>query len=118
MLHGLLKTEGQVVNRKRTYRLYRPLGLQVRTRRRKRLVRPRLPLAVPTALNPRGSLDFVSDQRADGRRFRVLNMVDDYSRECVGQRVDTSISSTAVVRFFDHLAMNRGLRSCGRSAAA
>ena len=109
MLHGLLKTEGEVANRKRTYRLYRQLGLQVRTRRRKRLVRPRLPLSVPSALNQRWSLDFVSDQLANGRRFRVLNIVDDYSRECVGQLVDTSISGTAVVRFFDHLAMSRGL---------
>jgi putative transposase len=109
MLHGLLKTEGQVVNRKRTYRLYRQLGLPVRTRRRKRLVRPRLPLSVPSAVNQRWSLDFVSDQLANGRRFRVLNIVDDYSRECVGQLVDTSISGTAVVRFLDDLAMSREL---------
>ena len=108
-LHSLLKTEGQVINRKRTYRLYRELGLQVRTRRRKKLTRPRIPMAVPTAPNQRWSLDFVSDQLANSRRFRVLNIVDDYSRECVGQLVDTSISGAAVSRFLDQLAFTRGL---------
>lgn len=108
-LHSLLKTEGEVTNRKRTYRLYRQLGLQVRTRRRKHLVRPRIPLAVPSAPNQRWSLDFVSDQLASGRRFRVLNIVDDYSRECVGQLVDTSICGTAVGRFLDELSRTRAL---------
>ena len=108
-LHSLLKTEGQVINRKRTYRIYCLLGLQVRTRKRKRLTRPRIPLPLPTARNQRWSLDFVSDQLANGRRFRILNIVDDYSRECVGQLVDTSISGTAVARFLDELATTRGL---------
>ena len=84
MLHALLRSEGLVINRKRTYRLYPELGLQVRTQKRKKLVRPRVPMAVPTQVNEHWSLDFVSDQLADGRRFRVLNIVDDYSRGCVG----------------------------------
>lgn len=108
-LHSLLKTEGHVINRKRTYRLYRQLGLQVRTRRRKKLTRPRIPLSVPTLANQRWSLDFVSDQLANGRRFRILNIVDDYSRECVGHLIDTSISGYAVGRFLDRLATLRGL---------
>jgi putative transposase len=108
-LHSLLKTEGQVINRKRTYRVYRLLGLQVRTRKRKRLTRPRIPLPLPTAPNQRWSLDFVSDQLASGRRFRILNIVDDYSRECVGQLIDTSISGTAVSHFLDELGTTRGL---------
>jgi len=108
-LHSLLKAEGQVINRKRTYRLYRMLGLQVRTRRRKKLTRPRIPLTVPHAANQRWSLDFVSDQLATGRRFRILNIVDDYSRECVGQLIDTSISGIAVSHFLDELSMTRGL---------
>ena len=77
MLYELLKAEGLVINRKRTYRLYTALGLQVRTKRRKKLVRPRVSLSVPSPINQRWSLDFVSDQLADGRRFRVLNIVDD-----------------------------------------
>ena len=109
MLHALLKNEGLVHNRKRTYRLYTALGLQVRTKRRKKLVRPRIPLAVPTSPNERWSIDFVHDQLADGRRIRILNIVDDYSRVCVGQLVDLSISGARMVRYFDDLALTRGL---------
>lgn len=108
-LHGLLRAEGRVMNRKRTYRIYRLLGLQVRRRRRKHLSRPRMPLPAPSAVNQRWSLDFVSDQLASGRRFRVLNIVDEYSRECVAQLVDTSIGGAAVVRLLDSLASTRGL---------
>lgn len=103
MLHGLLQAEGLVINRKRTYRLYTGLHMQVRTKRRKKLVRPRVPMAMPTRPNERWSLDFVSDQLADGRRFRVLNVVDDYSRVCIGQIVDTSISGARLAQFLDEL---------------
>ena len=89
MLHAMLKAEGLVINRKKTYRVYTELGLQVRTKKRKKLIRPRVPVALPTRLNERWSLDLVSDQFVNGRRFRVLNIVDDYSRACVGQLVDT-----------------------------
>ena len=84
MMHALLKREGLVVNRKRTYRLYSELGMQVRTKRRKKLMRPRVPMVVPTRVNERWSLDFVHDQLADGRRIRILNIVDDFSRKCGG----------------------------------
>ncbi|MAY70083.1 MAG: IS3 family transposase [Halomonas sp.] len=109
LLHALLRQEGLVVNRKRIYRLYREAGLQVRTRRRKRLVRPRAPMPCPDRPNQRWSMDFVSDQLASGRRFRVLNIVDDFSRECVGQLVDTSISGRRLARFLDELAQQRSL---------
>lgn len=107
MLHGLLQAEGLVVNKKRTYRLYTALGLQVRTKRRKKLARPRVVMEVPTRRNHRWSLDFVSDQLASGRRFRVLNVVDDYSRECIGQLVETSISGARLARFLDELVQRR-----------
>lgn len=97
-LHALLAAEGMVINPKRTYRLYREEGLQVRTKRRKKLQRPRTPMAVPTRANERWSLDFVSDQLANGRRFRVLNVVDDFSRVCVLQVVDLSISGQRLAR--------------------
>ena len=109
MLHALLKTEGLVVNRKRTYRLYTALGMQVRTKRRKKLVRPRIPMAVPTQTNERWSLDFVHDQLTDGRRIRILNIVDDFSRTCVGQLVDMSISGFRVARYLDEISMTRSL---------
>ena len=109
LLHGLLRAEGAVQNRKRTYRLYRELGMQVRTKRRKKLVRPRVPIAVPTGPNERWSAEFVHDQLADGRRIRILNIVDDFSRVCVAQLVDTSISGERTVRLLDQLAETRGL---------
>ncbi len=99
----MLRAEGLVVNPKRTYRLYREEGLQVRTKRRKKLNRPRIPMLVPTAVNQRWSMDFVSDQLANGRRFRILNIVDDYSREIVLQIVDFSISGYRLARELDQL---------------
>jgi len=77
MLHQFLRRGGLVVNRKRTDRIYCELGLQVRTKRRKKLQRPRLPMLVPDQPNERWSVDFMSDQLANGRRFRILNIVDD-----------------------------------------
>ena len=109
LLHGMLQAEGLVTNRKRTYRLYTELGMQVRTKRRKKLQRPRLPMSVPTRSNERWSADFVHDQLSDGRRLRVLNIVDDYSRVCVGQLVDTSISGMRMVRYLAELEQTRGL---------
>lgn len=108
-LHGLLCSEGGVVNRKRTYRLYREEGLQVRTKRRKKLTRPRVPLAVPSQVNERWSVDFMADQLANGRRFRIVSVIDDHSRECVGQVVDFSISGQRLVELLDFLAETRGL---------
>jgi len=108
-LHDMLRTEGLVRNHKRTYRIYREEGLQVRTKRRKKLNRPRVPMPVPNTVNERWSLDFVSDQLANGRRFRVLNVVDDFSRECVLQVVDFSISGQRLARELDRLAEHRAL---------
>ena len=102
-LHDMLKIEGHIINPKRTYQIYREEGLQVRAKHRKKLIRPRIPIVVPDAVNQRWSIDFVSDQLANGRRFRVLNIVDDYSRECVTQIVDFSISGQRLAREFDRL---------------
>lgn len=103
MLHGMLKSEGLVVNPKRTYRLYAEHKLQLRQRKKKKLDRPRMPLVVPIDQDIRWSIDFVSDQLANGRRFRVLNVKDDYSKELVGQLVAFSISGTQVARFLNQL---------------
>lgn len=107
LLHGILKSEGLVVNKKHTYRLYTEEGLQVRTQKRKKLQRPRQPMEVPTRVNQRWSMDFVSDQLSNGRRFRVLNVVDDFSREMVGQLVSVSITGAQVARFLDQLFERR-----------
>lgn len=107
LLHGILKGEGLVVNEKHTYRLYTEEGLQVRTKKRKKLQRPRQPMEVPTQVNQRWSMDFVSDQLSNGRRFRVLNVVDDFSREMLGQLVSVSISGSQVARFLSRLFEDR-----------
>ena len=109
ILHAMLKSQGLVINRKRTYRICTELGMQVRTKKRKKLVRPRVPMAVPARPNERWSLDFVSDQLANGRRFRILNIVDDFSRACVGQLVATSLSGDRLTRFLDELSLTRPL---------
>lgn len=109
-LHALLKREGLVVNHKRTYRLYTEQGLQVRTKRRRKLPRrDRVAPQVPERPMQRWSMDFISDQLADCRRFRALNIVDDHSRFCPGQIVDVSIPGARVVRFLDDLAVRIGL---------
>ncbi len=102
-LHDMLKWEGLVRNPKRTYRIYSEENLQVRRKRRKKLNRPRVPMAVSTRRDERWSIDFVSDQLANGRRFRVFNIIDDYTRECVGQLMDTSISGARITRYMDTL---------------
>lgn len=107
MLHGMLKSEGLVINPKRTYRLYQEEGLQLRKRRKKKLDRPRQPLAVPLGADIRWSMDFVSDQLSNGRRFRVLNVKDDYSKELIGQLVAFSITGAMVGRFLDQLIERR-----------
>jgi len=98
-LHVLLRREGQVVNRKRVQRIYREEKLTVRRRGgRKRALGERRPMETPVAANQRWSLDFVSDQMTDGRRFRILAVVDDCTRECLTLVPDTSISGRRVAR--------------------
>ena len=108
-LHILLRRDGIVVNRKKTQRLYREEGLTVRRRKeRRRAVVARAPTPVLALPNQRWSLDFVHDQLVTGRRFRVLNIVDDVTRECIKAVVDTSISGRRVVRELTDLIAERG----------
>ena len=108
-LHVLLRREGYRLNHKKTYRLYREEQLLVRQRkRRRRMAVGRLPLPVPTRANHRWSLDFVSDQLMNGRRFRCLTLLDDCTRECKGILVDFSIGGKRVTRFLDELMEIQG----------
>ncbi len=91
-LHDMLRAEGCVLNRKRNDRIYGEQGLQVRTQRRGKFTRPRVPKLAPDSVNPRWSINFKPDQLANGRRFRILDVVEEYSRECVLQIVGLSIS--------------------------
>src|SRR3954468_13058158 len=109
-LHVLIGREGTAVNHKRLYRLYRQAGLQVRRRQRKRLTRgERVPLPTPTRRGERWSMDFTLDTLADGRAFRTLNIVDDYTRECVAIEVDRSLPGLRVTRVLDRLRAGVGL---------
>ncbi|WP_041231820.1 DDE-type integrase/transposase/recombinase [Deinococcus peraridilitoris] len=93
-LHVLLRREGEMVNHKRVWRVYKALDLTMRKKtRRKR-----------TAMR----LDFVSDQLASGQRFRVLNVVDDFTRKCLVCFADTSITAVTVARLLGQAVKERG----------
>jgi putative transposase len=109
-LHILLRREGIVLNRKKVYRLYREERLSVRKRGgRKRALGTRAPMAIPQGPNQRWSLDFVSDALANSRRFRILTVVDDFSRECLALVVDNSLSGIRVARELDRVTEMRGV---------
>lgn len=108
-LHILLKREGVEMNWKKLYRLYKEERLTVRKRGgRKRALGTRRPMTIPQGPNQRWSLDFVSDALVDGRRFRILCVIDDFSRECLATVVDNSLSGTRVARELDRIAETRG----------
>jgi len=97
------------MNHKKLRRLYREERLQVRRRGgRKRAIGTRSPMTLPQKPNQRWSLDFVSDTLTDGRRFRILVVVDDFSRECLCLAADTSISGMRVARELDAIIARRG----------
>jgi putative transposase len=108
-LHILLRAEGHVLNRKKTQRLYREEGLTVRKRKgRKRATGMRAPILVEARPNARWSVDFVHDQLSNGRRFRILNVIDDVTKECLAAIADTSISGRRVARELDAIFAWRG----------
>lgn len=104
-LWALLRREGWLVNHKRVYRLYREEGLKLgKRRRRARAHIERERLSLPTRADERYSMDLMRDTLADGRVFRTLNIVDDYTRECLAIEVDTSLPGARVVRVLEQLA--------------
>jgi putative transposase len=105
----LLEREGIAMNGKKLFRLCSDEGLSVRRRRgRKRATGTRAPMAIPQAPDQRWSLDFVSDVLAWGRRFRVLAVVDDFTREALALVVDSSIPGSCVARELNALIARRG----------
>ncbi len=96
-------------NHKRVYRIYRELELNLRIKPKKRLVRERPePWAVPATINQVWSMDFMHDQLADGRSFRLLNVLDDFNREGLGIEVDLSLPSARVIRSLVQIIQWRG----------
>ena len=107
-LHVLLRRDGHAVNKKRIQRLYRQEGLSLRGRRRKkRYAGLRMVLPGPNAANQRWSIDAL----ADGRRFRLLNVVDDWTRECLAIEVGRSLTGHNVIAVLEKIATQRGYSS-------
>jgi putative transposase len=105
----LLARQGVRINHKKLYRLYREERLSVRKRGgRKRALGTRAQMAIPQDQNLRWSLDFVMDTLASGRRFRILTVVDDFTRECLGLVVDTSLTALRVMRELNYIIESRG----------
>jgi putative transposase len=108
-LHVLLRREGWAINVKRTYRLYRLENLIVRRRRKKKFASQlRVAPAAPLQVNERWSMDFVADALSNGRRFRVLTVIDCYSRESLALFADYSLPSRAVTDVLDRVVALRG----------
>jgi putative transposase len=111
LLYLKLRREGFAVNHKRVLRLYREerLVLRPRSKRKRVAAAPRPARVFPQAPNERWSMDFMSDTLESGRVFRALNVLDDFSRECLAIEVDLSLPGERVVRVLDRLAFERGL---------
>jgi putative transposase len=109
-IHVLLRREGWHVNRKRVYRLYREEGLNLRAKRPKRRVSAAVRVGRPEimGLNDCWSMDFVSDTLADGRRYRALTVVDNFSRECLGIKAEQSVTGQHVVALLERICFYRG----------
>lgn len=110
-LHILLRREGWRVNRKRVHRLYKLEGLQVRmrVRRRKRISLHRGPAPMATGGGQYWAMDFVHDQLANGRKFRVLTVIDKWHRQCVALQADFSLTGQSVVDAMNQIALSRQL---------
>jgi putative transposase len=108
-LQVLLLREGWKVNHKRVYRLYVEEKLGLRRKRGRKRSGVRQPLLQPTGANQTWSVDFMTDALSSGRRFRTLNVVDDFTREALAIEVDTSLGGLRVARVLDDLKMQRGL---------
>ena len=110
MLYARLRREGFRVNHKRVERLYRIEGLSLRLKRcKKRMSHLRVVREAPRGVNERWSMDFVTDSLLNGRRFRALTIVDEFSRECPAIEADFSLTGARVARVLERLAATRGL---------
>ena len=104
-----LKRKGFTCNHKRLYRVYTMLKLNIRRRPKRRIPqRVKEPLVIPQGINKSWSMDFMTDSLVDGRRFRLLNIMDDYNRESLAIEVDTSLPALRVIRVLERLLEFRG----------
>lgn len=104
-----LRYKGYSWNHKKLYRVYTSMRLNIRRRAKRRLPqRIKMPLGIPTAPNQTWSLDFVSDQLSDGRKFRLLNVIDDFNRQSLAVEADTSLPALRVIRVLENLITQKG----------
>ena len=105
-----IKRQGYEWNHKRVYRIYTQLGLNIRRRTRKRIpARVKQALYQPENLNQVWSIDYMSESLWDGRRVRLLNIMDDYNREVLAIEIDTSLPALRLIRVLERLAESRGI---------
>jgi putative transposase len=110
MLCRVIRREGFAVNHKRVERLYREEGLSLRRRRgRKRMSHLRVAHERPQTINHTWAVDFVHDSLLDGRRFRALTVIDEWSRECLAIEADLSLTGKRVARVLERLGETRGV---------
>lgn len=109
-IYTLIRREGWMVNHKRVYRLYKLEGLNLRSKRprRNRAAAHRLDRVIPGKMHQSWSMDFVSDQLFDGRKFRALTLVDNFSRKCLAIHADQSIKGSDVVSVMNQVVHGYG----------
>jgi putative transposase len=111
-----LRNKGFMWNHKRIYRVYIEMRLNIRRRAKRRLpARIREALFIPEGPNEVWSIDFMSDALVDGRKFRVLNIIDDFNRESLAIEIDTSLPARRVIRVLERIIARRGKPTCMRS---
>lgn len=104
-----LRNQGKQWNHKKVYRVYKSMCYHKRVRLKKRLpARVKEPLSIPEVPNHTWSMDFVSDMLDSGRKFRVLNILDDFNREALAQEISSSMPAERVIRILEQVIWNNG----------
>ena len=107
--YGRIRNQGEVVNHKRLYRVYKQIGMPLRRKVKKRLpARVKEPLAVPAGFTQTWSIDFMSDALSNGTKFRTFNVIDDFNREVLFIESDYSLKSSRVIWVLKHLINRYG----------
>ena len=103
-----LRRQGNTWNHKRVYKIYTAMHLNIRRRSKKRIpARVKQALSQPDTINQVWSIDFMSDSLYDGRKFRLLNILDDYNRELIAIEIDTCLPTARLIRVLERIQESR-----------